>query len=315
MEIEEDSLFQQIQMARVDSKNNVYVTDYTACKIHKFDSKGVYVKSFGGRGQGPGEFTYISALIICNDILYVPQNARSIMVKYDTDGKYLGDVIFPSDAEVPINFNKSDSLILGRTISSIYDQKTQTSTDSHIISMYDKDLNKLDKSIAKREFKEKRGGDIDPYMTSFSYAINDKKAFIAQNSYDKYKIFEYNTSGDLVRVINKNCTKTKLPDEIIHKFNEINKKHNTKYKVKYTPIIDEVFADKYDRLWVLPNAESNIDSCRVYDIFKDGVYLNTDTLNIPQQSKIYTSNGKIVVFVRKDVVSGNAKQKVIVYDY
>lgn len=40
----------------IDRGNNIYIADSGFNKIHKFNSSGIYLKSFGEEGQGPGEF-------------------------------------------------------------------------------------------------------------------------------------------------------------------------------------------------------------------------------------------------------------------
>ena len=63
-----------------DVDGNVYVVDYAIYKILRFDSKGKYVRSYGGgMGRGPGEFASVTDVGIVRDsIIYVvdPTNRR-----------------------------------------------------------------------------------------------------------------------------------------------------------------------------------------------------------------------------------------------
>lgn len=312
-EIEADSIFQDIILARLDSKENVYVTDMNACKIHKFDNKGHYIKSFGDRGQGPGEFAYISALKIVDDTLFVPQLGKKLFVKYSTEGNFLGTKCF-NDNSTPLNFIKCGDRYLGRSVSTSYDQETQISTETPEISLYDLKLNKL-KTLYAKQIKTSRNEMFDPAMKDFRYTFHGNRFYIVENSYDEYKINEYDTQGNLLRVIRKNYSRMKHSDETIKKYKEINEKHGTKFDVKYHKAIYDVFADKCGRLWVQSPVNVTDGNWQIYDIFQDGIFLQTVTIEIPKQVKIFTSKGKLIGIEGRDPVTNNGAEKVTLYDY
>lgn len=39
-----------------DPAGNIYVLDYQDCVVKKYDARGAFLKQFGHKGQGPGEF-------------------------------------------------------------------------------------------------------------------------------------------------------------------------------------------------------------------------------------------------------------------
>lgn len=57
-----DSAFYGIVKIEVDSEGNIYVLIAAECQIHKYDKNGNLVTTFGGKGQGPGEFENPSEL-------------------------------------------------------------------------------------------------------------------------------------------------------------------------------------------------------------------------------------------------------------
>jgi hypothetical protein len=63
-----------------DTNGDVYVVDYGAYQIFRFDSKGNYIMSYGsGAGSAPGEFVSIASVEVASDsLIYVtdPNNAR-----------------------------------------------------------------------------------------------------------------------------------------------------------------------------------------------------------------------------------------------
>ncbi len=53
---EESNYFWRIRDLCCDDEDNLYVADRGWSKVFKFDSKGQFIKSFGRKGKGPGEF-------------------------------------------------------------------------------------------------------------------------------------------------------------------------------------------------------------------------------------------------------------------
>jgi len=52
----EGILLELITSVRVDENENIYLQDARARKIKIFDKEGNFLREFGRRGQGPGEF-------------------------------------------------------------------------------------------------------------------------------------------------------------------------------------------------------------------------------------------------------------------
>ncbi len=57
-ENKEGFLFQRISAVKADNEGNIYVLDYKASKVIKFDPNGNLIVEFGRKGQGPGEFDF-----------------------------------------------------------------------------------------------------------------------------------------------------------------------------------------------------------------------------------------------------------------
>jgi len=74
-----------------DSKGNTYITDgYVNSVVHKFDSKGDFVKMWGEFGTGDGQFrTPHSIAIDKNDNIYVGDRSNHRVQVFNTDGKFL----------------------------------------------------------------------------------------------------------------------------------------------------------------------------------------------------------------------------------
>ena len=74
----------------VDDEENIYAFDGTSVKIHVFNRIGRHLRSFGSRGQGPGELQYPGAMFVRGDgtVVVLDNSARNV-VFYDTQGRLL----------------------------------------------------------------------------------------------------------------------------------------------------------------------------------------------------------------------------------
>ena len=74
----EEYLFGSVRAVAVDDSHNVYVLDGQARHVRVFDSAGTYVNTFGGGGEGPGEFRVPIGIAVSGGRVLVrdPANGR-----------------------------------------------------------------------------------------------------------------------------------------------------------------------------------------------------------------------------------------------
>jgi sugar lactone lactonase YvrE len=86
-----DGLFRQPTDVAWDSKGNTYITDgYINSRVAKYDSNGDWVKSWGSKGTGPGQFnTPHSIAIDRDDNIYVGDRGNHRVQVFDTEGTFL----------------------------------------------------------------------------------------------------------------------------------------------------------------------------------------------------------------------------------
>ena len=100
----------------MDDSDNLFVFDRMQSKIVKLDAQGKYVKSFGGFGEGPGEFGgkgkyYMAFLTLANDnLIYANDIRRWKVLVFDTEGKYLNQIKYKGLMLVPVPDGKGDIL-------------------------------------------------------------------------------------------------------------------------------------------------------------------------------------------------------------
>jgi len=85
-----DGLFRQPTDVAWDSKGNIYITDgYINSRVAKYDSHGDWVKSWGTKGTGPGQFNLPHSIAIDkDDNIYVGDRSNRRIQVFDTDGKF-----------------------------------------------------------------------------------------------------------------------------------------------------------------------------------------------------------------------------------
>ena len=74
-----------------DRDDNIYVTDgYENSRVMKFDRNGVFVKSWGTKGDSVGQFDLPHAIIVDKDnLIYVADRQNQRIQIFNTDGQFL----------------------------------------------------------------------------------------------------------------------------------------------------------------------------------------------------------------------------------
>src|SRR5437867_7292543 len=83
-----DGLFRQPTDVAWDSAGNIYISDgYVNSRVAKYDKHGAWLKSWGEKGTGPGQFRLPHAIAVDrNDNVYVGDRSNRRVQVFDTDG-------------------------------------------------------------------------------------------------------------------------------------------------------------------------------------------------------------------------------------
>ncbi len=82
--------FGTVGSVAADSRDNILVLDALAQEIHVFDSEGVHQRTFGGEGEGPGEFRMANALTLAaGDTLWVVDPMTRRYSVFGPDGGFV----------------------------------------------------------------------------------------------------------------------------------------------------------------------------------------------------------------------------------
>jgi DNA-binding beta-propeller fold protein YncE len=85
-----DGMFRQPTDVAWDSAGNIYITDgYINSRVAKYDKDGNWLKSWGTKGTGPGQFVLPHSLAIDRaDNVYVGDRSNHRIQVFDTDGNF-----------------------------------------------------------------------------------------------------------------------------------------------------------------------------------------------------------------------------------
>lgn len=114
---EEEYMFNRVRGIDVDPRGNIYILDSQSVQVRVFDKNGLFLRTFGHRGQGPGEMERPMFIQITPDqevVISDPPTRRLLF--FSLDGNYLRQV-----STTRIN---SPMLPIGYLICSILSKKT-----------------------------------------------------------------------------------------------------------------------------------------------------------------------------------------------
>lgn len=100
---------------RTDNEGNIYIADRASLTVKVFDKQGTYLRSFGGRGRGPGEFMLINLMEIADsdgNLLFLDRGKLEFIFM-NTEGDFISS--YPIDLSNQY-YPKSVKIIENNTI-------------------------------------------------------------------------------------------------------------------------------------------------------------------------------------------------------
>ena len=116
-----DGYFRQVTDVAWDAAGNTYISDgYINSRVAKVDKDGNWIKSWGNRGKGPGQFHTPHSIALDNKgQVYVADRSNRRIQVFDGEGKFLRqftiDVPFPADTRPAIGNTPDEGVIAAGT--------------------------------------------------------------------------------------------------------------------------------------------------------------------------------------------------------
>jgi len=276
-----------------DENNNMYILDSFECKIWVFDEDGKLVRSFGGKGQGPGEFIRPYTLVIKEDKIYVFQGFFEYKI-VNLKGEPISSHNVTLDN--PLMFrNVNDGFYLFRG------KVDPTFTDlEFILCVLDDNF-----SVTKEIFKYKyppgfRGPNYDFSWPHWFLILESGEFYYPEDNFNKYSIVKYNKEGEPILIFGRKYQMKEYSQEardLFYSVYEKQIKEGQKVFPKKPPVVRNMFQDKRENIWVISGEtyedNMNPDYENTVDIFnKKGKWLQSFKTKLLSRYIVY-NNGKI----------------------
>lgn len=285
---------------RVDSESNIYCTsskniDYY---VFKFDKNGRFVKSFGRRGQGPGEVHRGGSLNInSKDEIEIYQVMPNVISFFNKDGIFIREMSLDSGFTRAMTLENGNYLVFGPA--QVVDPSSESGvhTPLRLLDSEFKEIVELDRRLTPDPANAKKMKFTEHI---FQWRISDGKIF-AGNEERGYEILVYDLKGKLIRKIKKEYKPVKLPEEIKQKFVKSMKFFADRvYFPDHLGPFQSIFTDEKGRLLVATYEKGTSPGEYIHDIFNpDGIFICRKSFNHSAESK-YGSNISLPALARNN---------------
>ncbi len=263
-----------------DSDGNIYFHRFRSSEnfIFKFDKNGNFIKSFGRRGQGPGEIQMVSYFSIdSKDNIIISDRANGKIIFFNTNGELSQEISYGLNITDAIPLENGKYLVIRRIRD---DSQHSIPTKLILCSAKFEELKELD-VYNQPLFWE--GGNKMPYRAFlYMWRLTKDKIYIGNEQRD-YEILTYDLEGNLLRKIRKEYEPSLLPDDL-RKDAEASLSDNPSrkqwfYVPKEIPPFNTFFIDDEKKLYVMTYEKGFNEGEYIHDVFNsDGIYVSRTSL-------------------------------------
>jgi len=256
--------------AAIDQSGNIYVLSYDDCRVLKFDKNMKYLKSFGQKGDGPGEFTQAENIVLLGkDTLAVYDNMIQKKLMFDLNGNFKESRPYKA-MQLPIKIlpivnDKILALFVLVDQDNYYTGVDLSITDLNCIKLQTVTDFKLKKNDTKTRH----------YLRMPVYANGNNSFFVADYDENNYKIKEFDYNGKQLSLISKSYKK--------EQFNYKKEKRRSVFNSDYKRSISQLlyFNNYLLSFQATSDTEEHEDSLLSIDLFKNGMFLNNVKVKKP----------------------------------
>jgi hypothetical protein len=289
-----------------DEEGNIFILDYRECLIKKFDPQGRFIRQFGRRGQGPGEFQNPYSMVISHrNKIYVGDPGLNKIEEFSLNGEYKQTLKIEFSDYFSVTKN-NNFIISHRT----YDEKGNGYKN---IGRFDFGKNQADSFFSQRQYWPARIMD-DEFTYEFPYFIRwaiDSKDRVYACSGVKYQISVLDSSGMLLFKFGKEVSPISVSGEEMKEIDEIlarvpsrpEEKENPYRANLVYPVLKSISIDEKNRVWIehyQPLWSSRVNQNTFYDVFSsDGIFLFSTKIPGHVYPQLVFKNGYIYA-LKKD---------------
>ncbi len=265
----------------VDSEDNIYLLNHRANKdaIFKFDNKGNFITSFGGKGQGPGELRRAMYLRVSpkDDILVADPYQK--LVIFSKDGSYKNQILFKALYLEALLLENGNYLVKKR------DPVPESKYMEWPLILLNSELEEIKELDRYKRPNHTIGARFIFPLHGLINCVSEGQIYVG-NTEIGYEIRAYDFEGNLRRKIRKEYQPVKVPEEMkkeIMKQYEAPVAAGVKYSFRSHCLpFQYFFKDDEGHLFVMTYEKSEIPREYMYDIFNpDGLFITRTSLGNP----------------------------------
>lgn len=288
-------IFSGIGGLAVDEQGNIYAIDSREAVVRVFNQQGMYVRTIGRKGQGPGETQYpVFVQATTQGELAVYDYSVAHMLFYSLDGTYLRQKTTPRPV-MPIGLDSLGGLVAQYILA-------PPPLGGKLILKLERDYGS-EQELAREEMGKERGFDIG---RPTCYAALSSSDMIIWGDSNQYALHILNLAGELAMIITKEYNPLNVTRE---EENEYRQKYAEPLKAGMTisfrskwPAFSGLFVDDEGHIFVKTYERAGAGANTFhYDVFnKDGVYESKVVIPVNLDRNSVWKNGRIYTIVKDE---------------
>lgn len=262
----------------VDENENIYAMDQGASKVKVYMPNGKHLRSFGSKGQGPGEFENPNMIFITNHGQLIVEDFIRSLTYFSLSGDFIKSIytssLFPTEIAVCPN---------GQIFAITHEPNPDKYGKN--IGLYNKDLGIIKELVHVPELKPVPGI-IRIFQPKISWAVtvNNEIILACKNIYE---INVFNKSGGLTKKILKDSVPVKVTKEDIEE--RTSKLEGRKVEApRNHPAIQSILVDDVGRI-IVGTYEKDVTGDYMYDVLdSDGKFIAK--VSLPGRVQVMKNN-------------------------
>lgn len=200
----DECIFSQVRGIDADESGRIYILDFNESHVYIFDSDGTYIKTFGRKGQGPGELDMPMTIKIIDRNKVAVGNFSKGMIFYDLEGNFIREINTVKSGARGVEIDSDYNLYGVLIVPEEEDPRFE-------FIKFDLEMNRLC-SFGSSPLPTARKEGFNPFGGALRYAIR-RDNFVISGDPQTYEINVYGPSGNLIRKISKEYDPVEITQE------------------------------------------------------------------------------------------------------
>ncbi len=242
----------------VDDNENMLVVDSKEACVLVFDKRGGFVRTIGGKGQGPGEFGFPKDLIVLpNGDIAVLDSINRRITFFAESGMYRKSI-----SEVDFDFVSFDISRTGTVVG--LDIVREGESSRHVIKTYSPEL-KFITSVDSAPIQDIKK--LNPFMPNLGSVINAKDQIIYGYP-SSYEFKVYSIDGKLEKRISRKYIPLEISDDDMARVKNLHPAIQPVIPKHHSPYWS-FFVDDECRIYALTWEKTQDGKRKMFDVFDE----------------------------------------------